>query len=244
MDSRQRLDRREWLAKVGATAAGAGGLVLAIGGGRKLGVIGRPAQAAGKSSQAVRVNLGFVSAYIVTRGDVAALVDTGVAGSTGAIGDVLQGTGLGWDNLQHLILTHHHPDHQGSAPDVIARARNALVWAGPADIPMIRVEREVRAANDGAEIFGLRVVATPGHTLGHISLLDPELGTLIIGDAVINTDNMLTGSPPMFTADPAAANASVRKIGGLAFEQALFGHGDPIERGAAAAIAGLGASLP
>ena len=240
------LDRREWLARIGATAVGVGGMVLALGGKRRLGVVSSTVAAGGKSSDALRVNLGLVSAYVVVRGNAATLVDTGVAGSVDRIEQVVQAAGLGWDNLQHLILTHHHQDHQGSAQAVLDRAPNALVWAGPADIPNIRVERTVRPAEDGAEIFGLQVVATPGHTLGHISLLDPELGALIVGDAIFNGTIMAGNNvinpeggvavSATGTADPSLANASARRLGGLAFERALFGHGEPIESGAAAAI--------
>ena len=62
-----------------------------------------------------RVNLGFVSAYVLVRAGEAAIVDTGVAGSAGAIEASLTGLGLGWAAVGHLILTHHHGDHIGSA---------------------------------------------------------------------------------------------------------------------------------
>ncbi len=243
MQARTLMDRRAWLAWLGATAAGASGLVLTLGGTRRLGIVTQSVEAGGKSD-ILRANLGFVSAYVVVRGNAAALVDSGVAGSAGAIGDVLQAAGLGWESLQHLILTHHHPDHQGSAAAVLERAPRALVWAGPPDISSIMVNRDVRPANDGDELFGLRVVATPGHTPGHISLLDPELATLLTGDALFNQNDMLTGSPERFNADTDQANQSVRHLGTLAFERALFGHGEPLDRGAAAAVRQLGATLP
>jgi hypothetical protein len=40
------------------------------------------------------VNLGFVSAYLLVRGGEAAVVDTGVTGSDGAISTALTGIGL------------------------------------------------------------------------------------------------------------------------------------------------------
>lgn len=98
--------------------------------------------------------------------------------------------------------------------------------------------------DDGDERFGLRVVATPGHTPGHISLLDPELDTLLTGDALFHQNDRLIGSPERFNADTAQANQSVRRLGTLAFERALFGHGEPLDRGAAAAVRQLGATLP
>src|SRR5688572_16858842 len=96
------LDRRAWLARIGARAVGVGGIVLALGGRRQLGVVTSTVAAGGKSSDALRVNLGFVSAYLVVRGGSAALVDTGVAGSADRIEQVVQAAGLGWENLQHL----------------------------------------------------------------------------------------------------------------------------------------------
>ncbi|MGD9893783.1 MAG: MBL fold metallo-hydrolase, partial [Dehalococcoidia bacterium] len=237
------MDRRRWLVLAGATAAGASGIVLALGGKRRLGIVTQPATAGGKSDM-LRVNLGFVSAYLVMRGNAAALVDSGVEGSADAIGDVLQGAGLGWDSLQHLILTHNHRDHQGSAAAVLERAPRALVWAGPPDIPGIMVNRDVRPANDGDDLFGLRVIATPGHTPGHISLLDPELSTLLTGDALFTQNDILSGSPERFNADTAQANQSSRRLGELTFERALFGHGEPIEHGASAAVRQLGTTLP
>jgi glyoxylase-like metal-dependent hydrolase (beta-lactamase superfamily II) len=241
----ERIARREWLARAGMVTAGLSGLVLGLQGRTRIGAV-TPAQAAeGTDDRAAhRVNLGFVSAWVVARGNQAVLVDTGIAGSEGAIGEVVQAAGLTWDQINDVILTHHHPDHQGSLEAVLARATNARVWAGPADIPNIRSGgREVLAAEDGADLFGLLVVATPGHTAGHISLLDPQLGALITGDAIVNVGGNLAGSPPMFTANMEQARESVRKMAGLSFERALFMHGDPIEQGGATAFQRLAAGM-
>ena len=78
---------------------------------------------------------GFTTSYVVVRGGEAVIVDTGVAGSLQRIGEVVQDAGLGWDAVRHLILTHHHSDHTGSASHVLGAATGAMVWAGAADIP-------------------------------------------------------------------------------------------------------------
>jgi glyoxylase-like metal-dependent hydrolase (beta-lactamase superfamily II) len=52
-------------------------------------------------------------------------------------------------------------------------------------------------------------------------------------------DNRLGGPSPRYTADMAQAHRSVNKLAGLTFERVLFGHGEPIDRGAAQAIAKL-----
>src|SRR3712207_688593 len=67
-----------------------------------------------------RVDLGFVSAYVLVRGNEAAVVDTGVGGSAEAIGQVLDQAGPGGGGVRHVVFTHKHPDHAGSISDVLA----------------------------------------------------------------------------------------------------------------------------
>jgi glyoxylase-like metal-dependent hydrolase (beta-lactamase superfamily II) len=188
------------------------------------------------------VNLGFVSAYILVRGGEAAIVDTGVPGSADEIEASLTKVGLGWPAVGHLILTHHHNDHQGSAPDVLERSPDAVGYAGAEDIPAISVPRSLTAVGDGDAVFGLRIVTTPGHTAGSISVLDPVGGVLVTGDA-LRTDGGRPALPrPDFTDDMVQAKQSIVKLGRLSFETLLPGHGDPIEAGASAAVAELGAA--
>jgi len=87
------------------------------------------------------------------------------------------------------------------------------------------------------------VIATPGHTAGHISILDTDTGLLVAGDALTLDGTELTGSNPQFTADVDQAEASVRKLADLRFDTLLLGHGDPIESGADQQVAALAASL-
>jgi glyoxylase-like metal-dependent hydrolase (beta-lactamase superfamily II) len=142
-----------------------------------------------------------------------------------------------------VILTHHHSDHVGSTGEVLEAAPKAVVYAGAADIPQIKSPRPLKAVADGDEVFGLRIIGTPGHTPGHICVLDPVGALLVVGDAMVNMQNTLTGSHPQYTADMVQANQSVKKLATLKFDKAVFGHGDPIEQGAAAAIAKLAATL-
>ena len=182
-----------------------------------------------------RANLGFVSAYVLVRGRQAAVVDTGVAGSADAIGSALQSAGSSWEAVTDLVLTHHHGDHAGSLADVASRATQATVHAGAADIAQITSPRTVVAAADGSEIFGLQVVATPGHTLGHICVLDRATKILVAGDA-LNNSSGLSGSSPRNTADADQAQASVKKLAALDIAAILFGHGEPLTADASAAL--------
>ena len=200
------------------------------------------ATAAGTSSTTVagelawkRVNLGFVSAYLLARGSSVVVVDTGVAGSTDAIGTALQAASASWDSVTDVVLTHQHADHAGSLGDVAARASRAVVHAGAADIDKITSPRPIVAAADGSDILGMQIVATPGHTDGHLSVFDRGTRVLVAGDALGNTSG-LTGSNPQFTADPAKARESVKVLAALGASTILFGHGEPLTSGAGEAL--------
>jgi glyoxylase-like metal-dependent hydrolase (beta-lactamase superfamily II) len=195
-----------------------------------------------------------IRAFVVVRGSEAAVVDTLLPGSVAPIQDVLRGAGLGFDAVRHVILTHYHPDHAGSAAEIAAVAPSAAWYAGGPDIPVIQagipdfgmrgLSRPVRAVGDGDEVFGLRVVTTPGHTPGHIAVLDPANSALLLGDAALNLGGVLIGSPPAFSTDMVAVGRSLQKIAGLSFQRAIFSHGPEIPSGGPAAIAALLARFP
>jgi glyoxylase-like metal-dependent hydrolase (beta-lactamase superfamily II) len=192
-----------------------------------------------------RVNLGFVSAYVLVRAGEAAVVDTGVEGSADDIEQALAAAGLDWAAVGHVILTHKHPDHVGSVADVLERAADATPYAGHADIPAIDAPREVRAVADDDEVFGLQVITTPGHTPGHISVLDRASGLLVAGDALTGARGGGGVARPnaQFTEDMDTANKSIRKLAGFTFETAVFGHGEPLESGADVEVAELAGTL-
>jgi glyoxylase-like metal-dependent hydrolase (beta-lactamase superfamily II) len=189
--------------------------------------------------------MAIVSAYLLYRGGEAALVDTGQAGSGPSIQAALTDVGLNWGAIGHVILTHRHPDHIGSAAAVAALAPDSIFYIGEGDADAVADlgEDGPTLATDGDDIFGMRIISTPGHTPGHISVLDQSAGVLVAGDAMNRADGALTGSNPSFTADEAAANESIRKLAGFDFETILFGHSDPILRGGSAEVEALATSL-
>ena len=195
---------------------------------------------AGGSMSWERVDLDFVSAYVLVRGNEAAVVDTGVGGSADAIGEVLDRAGPGWAGVRHVVLTHKHPDHAGSVSDVLDQATSATGYIGRADLT--EVDAQLSALGDGDEVFGLQIVGTPGHTAGHISVFDEDTGVLVAGDALTN-DGELAGSSPEFTENEALAAASVLKMARLRPKTILVGHGEPIVDVGAAALERLASSL-
>ncbi|HEY5890934.1 MAG TPA: MBL fold metallo-hydrolase [Acidimicrobiia bacterium] len=193
----------------------------------------------GQAAKWARVNLGFVSAYILYRDNEAALVDTGQAGAEGDIEAALNTVGLGWDSVTSVILTHKHGDHAGSAVGVAGLATNSNVYVGEGDLAAIGpIESEDGtqgpvSVRDGDNVFGLEVIGTPGHTPGSISVLDRTAGILVAGDAMNTGSGALASASanPQFTEDLALADASVRKLAGFDFEIVLVGHGEPILTG-------------
>ncbi|HEY0896962.1 MAG TPA: MBL fold metallo-hydrolase [Sphingobacteriaceae bacterium] len=84
-----------------------------------------------------------------------------------------------------------------------------------------------------------RIIETPGHTPGHISLFRESDGVLIVGDAFVTTKQesayyalsqkkRLSGPPKYFTPDWEAAEASVRRLAALRPRTAATGHGKPM----------------
>ena len=184
-----------------------------------------------------RVDLGFVSAYVLARAGEAVVIDTGTAGSEGDIAAALERIGLGWDAVGHVILTHLHGDHVGSTTAVLEAAADATGYAGPEDLPSISAPRPLVPVADGDDVFGLTIIATPGHTPGSISVLDEAGGILVAGDALGTSGGAVQGSNPQFTADMDAAIASIARLGTFEFETLLVGHGDPILSGASDLVA-------
>lgn len=190
-----------------------------------------------------RVSLDFVSAYLLMRGREAAVVDTGVSGSEGEIERGLAELGLAWSDVGHVILTHLHADHIGSLGAVMTAASDAVGYAGAADIPGITSPRPLTPVGDGDVVFGMDVLATPGHTAGHISVLDRAAGILVAGDALNGAEGGVAGPDPQYSADHEQAIESAKKLATFTYDRAFFGHGEPIEAGASELVAALAATL-
>ena len=188
-----------------------------------------------------RANLGFVSAYVLARGNEAVIVDTGVRGSGAAIEKAVRSLGLSWSSVRHVIVTHAHPDHMGSVSEVMTKAMKATASAGVLDAPNITSPRAVKALKDGDALFGLTIIDTPGHTPGHISILEPVSGILVAGDALRTSAGAVVGPDASYTADMAEAQRSVAKLAKRTFATLLPGHGDPITKAASVAVAKLAA---
>ena len=102
----------------------------------------------------------------------------------------------GWP-IDMVLNTHWHPDHtQGNA--AVKSAFGAQV-VGPQEVTRVSpVDRVVRDGDEvalGATTF--RVLATEGHTLGHVSYFAPDVKTAFVGDALfaLGCGRMFEGAP-------------------------------------------------
>lgn len=78
---------------------------------------------------------------------------------------------------------------------------------------------------DGDTIKSLKVVHTPGHTPGHISLYYEEERTLFGADILWNTDESGLVIPPShFTLDTETAAVSIKRVSRLNFDKLLVAH--------------------
>jgi glyoxylase-like metal-dependent hydrolase (beta-lactamase superfamily II) len=121
-------------------------------------------------------------------------------------------------------------------PEAIERAVAAL----PPEVPEERrrafrtaLEHPPRAQvnrvlADGEELRccgGVTVIATPGHTPGHICLYHRRSKTLIAGDALRMQDGELHGPDPRATVDMDLALKSLGKLAALDIERVICYHG-------------------
>jgi glyoxylase-like metal-dependent hydrolase (beta-lactamase superfamily II) len=213
------------------------------------------------------VNTGASNAYLVVDEAGLAIIDTGLPGSSKKLLELVHALGRRPEEITRIILTHQHPDHIGGAADLVAASgaevwahpldTPAIEGTGKRDapkgplgvvlnmfiIPRLRSVKVTRPLSDGETVpvlaseGGLRVVATPGHTLGHISLYLAARKLLFAGDALRHSGEKIVPSPAMFNRDQAQALRSFADLTRIEIEASLPGHGAPIMRGAGARLA-------
>ncbi len=93
-----------------------------------------------------------------------------------------------------------------------------------------RIDVEVQDEDVLPLAGGLRAVHTPGHCLGHVAYLWQQHGGVLIAGDVCGNMRGLDWS--IGYEDISEGGRSLRKLAGLSFETACFGHGKPIVGGA------------
>jgi glyoxylase-like metal-dependent hydrolase (beta-lactamase superfamily II) len=191
------------------------------------------------------------------------LVDTGLERAPARIVAGLAALGKHPADVRRIVLTHAHPDHAGGAKEmadltgapIAVHAEDAgFVESGelpPKDksytvgrifarlqdgrFPAARVGEKLADGQVLDVAGGLRVVATPGHSPGHISLLHEPTQTLITGDAIFNVLGVRY-SPRVFCSDFRLSRRTAHVLGELEYERAGFAHGPEVLDGAREAV--------
>ena len=88
---------------------------------------------------------GMVNVYLIAEGDGYALIDTGFPKSAEKILKGIATVGISPNQIRHIVLTHAHPDHIGSAA-ALKKATGATVYAHAEDAPIIEGSSGFRKA--------------------------------------------------------------------------------------------------
>ena len=104
-------------------------------------------------------------------------------------------------HLESIILTHHHADHVAATDAVRAAFPAARVIGARADRGRLpRLDSQVAEGDDitVGEAVG-RVIETPGHTIGGLSIHFPDGAILLSGDTLfsLGCGRLLEGTPEM-----------------------------------------------
>jgi hydroxyacylglutathione hydrolase len=202
--------------------------------------------------------------YLVITGSNMLLIDTGMPGNGRKIVNYIKALGKEPSNLDYIILTHADIDHIGSAAEMktltgaklVIHSSDAPVLSGKSSFktvkgphgvlfkllaPLLRlhtVDPDITVSTD-FEIADYKIIYTPGHTTGSISLYKPEK-VIFVGDA-LRSDSKGNPKPPSssFSADIGRAEASLVIISQLKFDILLTGHGAPVIGEASGKVMGM-----
>jgi len=83
------------------------------------------------------IPMGNANGYLIEAPDGLTLIDAGFPNREAAVFAAIRVLGRTPDQLKHLILTHGHPDHIGSAAAIV-RETGARTYLHPFDIPLAK----------------------------------------------------------------------------------------------------------
>lgn len=123
---------------------------------------------------------------------------------------------LGW-SLSLILNTHWHRDHAGG--NAAVKAATGAVIVGPAEVEKISpLDRKI-VDGDMVELgeTRLQVLATGGHTLGHVTYFDPDSQIAFVGDTLF-----ALGCGRLFEGTAEQMWASLSRIAALPDETAVY----------------------
>jgi N-acyl homoserine lactone hydrolase len=134
----------------------------------------------------------------------------------------LEALGVKPAEIKYLAISHTHPDHIGNVelfPKSMLLVQKAeYEWPNPLGVGRFKPEHPVKKLEGDYDVFGdgsVTIISTPGHTLGHQSLLVklPKTGAIVLsGDAVHFKSNWDNRRVPSINADKDKTLASMQRI--------------------------------
>lgn len=206
--------------------------------------------------------LGAANAVLLDAGPELALVDAGFPGKAAVVFDAIRQLGRTPRDLRHLIFTHGHPDHIGSAAAIV-RETGATTYMHAMDAPLAETGGPFRHMDSAPGLLPkivFRFVWHPQKRMEPVRIdrhvTDRETLPIAGGLQVVHTPghcagqvaflwqgerlliagdvgmNILGLGDPVGFEDIEEGRRSQRKIAVLRFEAAVFGHGRAIRSGA------------
>ena len=177
------------------------------------------------------IKIDYVNVYAIEREDKLILIDAGINGSSKFILPYIESIGYKPENITTIIITHKHGDHVGGLKEIIEKTK-AKIAAFELEAMTIKSKIGLKkidiTLHDEEEIQGLKVIHTPGHTKGHICLLDKKTRALFIGDLVYEERGKLYEIPYHYSEDPDGNREAIKRLANVDFKHILPSHGKPI----------------
>lgn len=177
--------------------------------------------------------IGYCSILLV-EGEQRTVIDVGHVGRRVVLLDALERRGLASDDIDNVVLSHAHWDHAQNL-DVFARSRILMHgderryakaphrndWATPGWTGAMLSHEDPRIVevDEGYEVeTGVRILHTPGHSVGSISVaVDTSDGVAVVtGDVLHYGTAALTRQNPIVFWDDEQATKSIERLLDLA----------------------------
>ena len=158
---------------------------------------------------------------LIRAGDLNIVVDTGSKEMLASVRTSFRQIGVLPKDVSIVVLTHTHNDHCGNN-EMFTKAK---FYVRAEECP--EGKRYVSVQEDTEIAPGVRLVHTPGHTRGSMSVfVDGERRYAVAGDAIPLEDNYRKMVPPGINYDKETAMKSIKSITDYA-DVIVPGHGYP-----------------
>ncbi|MEM9205556.1 MAG: MBL fold metallo-hydrolase [Pseudomonadota bacterium] len=146
--------------------------------------------------------------------------------------------------VEAIVITHTHIDHTELLPKLLRHIDAPIIGCGVHKAARPLAEGETNALDaagdrsyapdeqlrddDGLHVEDIewRTVETPGHTMNHICLFDPNSGTLVSGDHIMAWSTSIIAPPD---GKMSAYMQSLEKLLPLNIRECWPGHGGPVK---------------